>query len=162
MTTNEMIFKTISTKTTKVAKFAPILIDMGYEVIDDNGWNGCDCFIVRNPKTNKSICFSKGYDNKRRLFDTCFAIETYDFKKVDFVRFLSKPRRDTYEKPSIYSQFRAKYKNAKWDNEYHGDKIISIRKQIEKLQKELEYHIENRDSALETIWEVKDFILENM
>lgn len=163
MTTNEMILKTIKTKTTKEAKYAPILADMGYEVIADNGWNGCSCYVVNNPRTNRSVCFSKGYDNKKHLYDGGYMISTFYFEKVDYVGYLNTHRDNTYKRntPSKYKEMRWKFDHAKWDNWYHGKEIMELRGRIENLEKELEYHINKRDKALQDIDEVHTFILEN-
>lgn len=162
MTTNEMILKTIKTKTTKEAKYAPILIDMGYEVIANNGWNGCNCYIVVNPKTQRSVCFSKGYDNKKHLYDCGCMINTFYFDKVNYVSYLTTDRKPYREESTEYRKMRWKLTRAKWDNKYHGDSIVVLRNQILELEKKLEYHINKRDEALQEIDEVRTFILENM
>lgn len=163
MTTNEMIFKTLKTKATKEAKYAPILIDMGYELLTGNmGWSDYDYYTIRNPKTGRTLCISKDGNNKRKLFDTFCSIDTYDFTKVDFVKYLSTNRKHKSTEPSIYKQMRYRFERAKWDNDYHGDKIMRLREQMESLEKELDYHIRNRDNALMELIDVRDFILENM
>lgn len=91
MTTNEMIYKTLTTKLTKEPIYKSILEDLGY-VVFDSDCSAYSNWAIKNEKTSREIVISKDYDNKRGLFDPYNRIETKDIRKVDYVGFLNKKR----------------------------------------------------------------------
>lgn len=97
MTTNEMIYKTITTKLTKEPKYKSILEDMGYKVYNSD-MSACGCWTVENPENGRCILFSKGYDSRRRLYGGYKPVETKDFKKVNFVGYLKKRKYNVLKK----------------------------------------------------------------
>lgn len=66
ITVNEMIYKTITTKTSKEPKYKDVLKAMGYTVYNSS-WSEYDYWAVKNETTDRMIVFSKGYDKKKRL-----------------------------------------------------------------------------------------------
>ncbi len=135
MTTNEMILKTISTKTTKEPKYKSILENMGY-VICISDWGECGCWCVENPVTDRLVVFSKGYDKKKRLYGGYKPIKEKDYKKIDFVGYLKCTRTYGDKKTNKYNELRNEIKLTK---EY----IKDYKKDMEKAQKKIEEAIKN-------------------
>ena len=164
MTTNEMIYKTITTKLAKEPIYKSILEDLGYEVYD-SGWSYYDNWTVRNKETKKQILISKhNYTNRKALFNGALHIRANDLKKVNYVDLLSKNKpnvtRPEYANyiynnfvTSKYSELRHNISNIKSDVNYlnyrinfaKGD-IDNAIKRIEKLNKDIEqYYLEIED-----------------
>ena len=144
MTTNEMIYKTISTKVAKEPIYKSVLEDLGYEVYD-SGWSEYDNWTVGSKSTNKSVVLSKGYDNKKGLFDKQDRIPTKNIKKVNFADYLNKNRsaewRDAGKKRSRYYRLRTIIKSSKSNIWWYEDLYTHKKEQIEELTKDLErYH----------------------
>ena len=143
MTTNEMILKTISTKTTKEPKYKSILEDMGY-VICISDWGECGCWCVENPVTDRLVVFSKGYDKKKRLYGGYKPIKEKDYKKIDFVGYLKCTRTYGDKKTNKYNEQKAQkkieeaiknfeYLQSRYDE--NVSKLEECRKKVKELKK---------------------------
>lgn len=141
MTTNEMIYKTITTKLTKTPVYKSVLEDLGYEVIDRE-WSSYNNWTIKNKATGNMVMFSKDYDNKRGLFDGPNRIKTNDFKKVDYVDLLNKHKRDSFNNNETkYAKLRRTITSYKWYIDLYKKRIKEKQKEIEKLNNELEEYI---------------------
>ena len=140
MTTNEMIYKTISTKLTKTPIYKSVLEDLGYEVFDST-WSSYNNWAVKNKKTGRVILFSKGYDNKRRLYDNATSIKAGDFKKVNYVDYLSKNKstinQPYFEKPTEYHGLRVTIRGSKSSIKFYEGYIREKQKEVEKINDEI-------------------------
>lgn len=138
MTTNEMIYKTLTTKVTKEPKYKSILEDMGY-VICNSDWGECGCWCVENPVTDRLVVFSKGYDRKKRLYGGYRPIKTKDYKKIDFVSYLKCTRTYSDRKTNKYNELRNDIKITKEYIEYYKKDMEKAQEKIEKAIKDFEY-----------------------
>lgn len=140
MTTNEMIYKTISTKLTRTPIYKSVLEDLGYEVYDST-WSSYNYWAVRNKKTGKTILFSNGYDNKRRLYDNATPIKANDYKKVDYVGYLNK------NKPTInhpyFEEISGKYSMLRVTIRQSKSMIKAYERWINEKQEKLDEIIED-------------------
>lgn len=160
ITVNEMIYKTITTKTNKEPKYKNVLEAMGYTVYNSS-WSEYDYWAVKNETTNRMVVFSKGYDKKKRLYDEWRTIKDKDFKKVNLTGYLNCAREhynpyNTTE--SKYRKLREKFKQAKISIRYNNEDIDRIQKRINELTKDLERTKERKDENLKIIDEVKTAI----
>ena len=152
MTTNEMILKTISTKLTKEPIYKSILEDLGYEVYDSK-WSAYNNWAIKNKKTGNTVLFSKGYDNKKRLYDTSRPINARNFKEVDYVGLLKKEKRPRFSNTntSEYAILRDKIKESKWSIEYYKKDIEGKRKRLDEIMNDIkryEGYISNSEACL--------------
>lgn len=155
MTTNEMIMATIKTKLTKQPKYKSILEDLGY-IVYDSTWSYYNNWSVKNPETGRTVLLSKGYDNKKRLYDLCSSIthKAKNINKVDLVGYLKKPRIERTEESKYKKAMRellAEKRHIKWAD----DDIQTIQSKIEKLQKELQYHEGRKEESEKKIEEIR-------
>lgn len=138
LTVNEMIYKTLTTKETKVPKYKAILEALGYELVKDHGWSTYDYWAIKLKEDNRILVISTGYDKKKRLYKTASAIKTKDITKVDFVNLIKINRSETrawkLRRPDNKIQ---KYKQAKLD--LHTDLSIceDYKKEIQKAEDEI-------------------------
>lgn len=138
MTTNEMIYKTITTKLTKEPTYKTILEDMGYEVYDST-WSEYNNWAIKNPKTGRTVLFSKGYDNKRRLYDIARPINANNFKLVDYVGLLNKkPYVSPCDNRSEYNKLKDTIGSQKFYIKCWERDIRDIQKKIDALIKDVE------------------------
>lgn len=162
MTTNEMIYKTITTKLTKEPTYKSVLEDLGYEIYDST-WSSYNYWTVKNKRTGKAVLFSKGYDNKRRLYDIARPIETNDFKKVDYVDLLNK-KRDyrLFEECGKYSKLRSVIRESKsmirayerWENEERKE-LEEITDKIKRYNKQKADYQNRLDNARNEVAELR-------
>ena len=160
ITVNEMIYKTITTKTNKEPKYKNVLEAMGYTVYNSS-WSEYDYWAVKNEATNRMIVFSKGYDKKKRLYDEWRTIKDKDFKKVNLTGYLNCIR-EHYNPYNVtkskYRKLREKFKQAKYNLKYSNRKIDEIQQEIDVLTKRLEEAKKYRSEDLKVIDEVKSAI----
>lgn len=142
MTTNDMIYKTITTKLTKEPIYKSVLEDLGYEVYDSD-YSSYNNWAVKNKDTGFAVVLSKGSEGKRTLYDPHWEVECSDIRKVDFVNLLIK-RRDVrrfynaIETHSDYYNLRHDICCSKSDIKYYKDNLDYIKEKIEALNKDLE------------------------
>ena len=138
MTTNEMIYKTISTKLNKEPIYKSVLEDLGYKVYGSE-WSSYNNWAVKNPKTNKMVVISKGYDNKKGLFDGPNCIRTNDIKKVNYVDLLNKDRsvKSSWSEDN-YGYLKATIKEAKRMVRWYERANDEKQKQIDAIKDDIE------------------------
>ena len=146
MTTNEMIYKTLTKKVTKEPKYKSILEDMGLQVYESD-LSHYNYWAVKCETTGQILVISKDRGNKRGLFDPYSLIKHInkenDITKIDFISYLKTTRHmaNRFPKESEYQKLREEIKRCKgWDCEYHKNKIKEIHKKIDILNNDLEYH----------------------
>lgn len=112
MTTNEMIWKTLTTKMEKEPKYRSVLADMGIEIYDSE-CSEQGFWAVRDIATGRNLVVSRGDDGKRRLYgnDGCWDVDTKNVRLVDYIGYLRCPRKyktwhDIYPERSEYSVLR--------------------------------------------------------
>ena len=112
MTTNEMIWKTLTTKMEREPKYRSVLTDMGIEIYDSE-CSEQGFWAVRDIATGRNLVISKDYDGKRRLYgnDGCWGVDTKNVRLVDYIGYLRCPRKyksyyDIYPVRSEYSTLR--------------------------------------------------------
>ena len=142
MTTNEMIYKTITTKMSKEPKFKAVLEDMGFEILDTN-WSDYDYWGIKCRDTGVMIVLSRGYDNKRRLYKNgTHAVKTKEIKKIDFANMLREGRERWYVRSSIpaseYSRLRDSIRDSKRRIALRENDIVDLERQIKQLNDRLE------------------------
>ena len=158
LTTNQMILKTISTKANKEPKYKAILEDMGLKVYKSN-WSVYNNWAVGCPATGKSVCLSKGRDNKKRLYDGYSPIHhVRDFEKVDLLSFLKSPYRPYYKKgiQSEYRELRYSIQNAKRSIKDEEESISDLQKKIDTLNDEMESKKEYLHKAKEDLRKARE------
>ena len=148
MTTNEMIFKTLTTKVTKEPKYKSILEDMGFTIYDSD-CSHYNYWTIKCEATGQILVISRDRENKRGLFDPYSLIKhdnkENDISKIDFVGYLRTTRRmaDRIPKESEYKKLREEIKYCKgWNYKWYKERIEKIKKEIEKLNNSLEYNKE--------------------
>jgi len=141
MTTNEMIYKTISTKLTKTPKYKDVLEDMGFRVYD-SGDSVCGCWTVGLPETNRIVLFSKGYDNKKRLYGGYddSPIHTTNPKMVDYVGLLKSKRIPLRERQGFNG---GKYADIRWVIGLEMDSVRRYEYEIERCERAIARHKED-------------------
>ena len=148
MTTNEMILKTLTTKVTKEPKYKSILEDMGFTIYDSD-CSHYNYWTIKCEATGQILVISRDRGNKRGLFDPYSLIKhdnkENDISKIDFVGYLRTTRRmaDRIPKESEYKKLRKEIEYCKgWNYEWHKKRIEEIGKEIEALNRNLEYNKE--------------------
>ena len=164
MTTNEMIYKTINTKLTKEPVYKSVLEDLGYEVYDSE-WSAYNNWTVKNKETGRAVVLSKGYDNKKGLFNLANHIKCADIKKVDYVAYLNKNKneRGRFETPSEYYCLRLAIKESKsmlkwYEKEMNlkKDEIKKLNNDIERYNKYISDEQKRLDDARKRVMEFKE------
>ncbi len=90
---NKMIANTIATKLHRTPKFKAELEAAGLKIID-NGWSTYNNWAVEGPN-GKTVCLSKGRDNKPRIYNGPGSIASKDaVNAFDFVNYLCIDRTD--------------------------------------------------------------------
>lgn len=142
MTTNEMIYKTLTTKTTKEPKYKSVLEDMGFTIYD-SGLSDYGYWAVKFEATGRVLVISKDRSNKRGLFNPYSLIKhcgkNNDILKVDFVGYLRKRKYDRTKKQSVYSELRWKIERYKYWAEYEAKRVTEAQKEVDKALKYLDY-----------------------
>lgn len=142
MTTNQMIYKTLTTKVTKEPKYKSVLDDMGFTVFE-SGLSHYNYWAIKCNETGRTLVISRDRGNKRGLFDPYSLIKhdgkNNDILKVDFVRYLRKRKYDRTKKQSIYSELRWKIERYKSWAEYEAKRVTEAQKQVDKALEYLDY-----------------------
>ena len=145
---NKAIWEVLTHQYKKDAKEAHKLVSSEYEV---EKWNGS--YHVRNPKTRRTISYNAYNRRGGYILYGAYAGHRKDVNgavKFDFVGCLEKPENfawyemvnKEYEQKrkskskERYEKLRYAVRNIKWEE----DAIESIKKQMEKLQKDMEWH----------------------
>ena len=146
MTINEMIYKTLTTKTTKEPKYSSALKDMGLQIFE-SGYSHYNYWAVKDKMTGRVLVISRDRGNRRGLFDPCCLIKHENKKNsisnIDFIGYLKTTRHMIKRTPeeSEYSKLRKEIRNCKgWEYKYHEDEIEKIQMKIDELNRSLEYH----------------------
>lgn len=145
---NIAIYKVLTTQFKKDAKEAHEAVKAaGYEITKNGGR-----FEVYNPDTNRWLYIADNgwrgcriihghYTRQMRIFNSRSAEEILKF---DFVGCLEKPTNEAYykmireaEQRSNAKQKYERLKSARWYVKYETEKLESVQKKIEELQKEL-------------------------
>lgn len=142
-TINEMIYNALRTKKDKTPKYYDVLIKLGYKLESDHGWSAQGYWMVEN------IVISKDRNGKVALFNPSFYIATgkENIKKVDYESYIAAQRKKREKKSDnccesnvdAYKRLKRNANNT-WSIKYHEGKIEDIHEQIEKLNKDAEYH----------------------
>lgn len=139
LTVNEMIYKTLTTKETKVPKYKAVLEALGFELVKDHGWSHYDYWGIKMKEDNRILVISQGYDKIKRLYKTAQAVKSKDITKVDFVNLINIDRNATrwYNRrlPDTNIQ---QYKRAKETYETDLSICEDHKKRIKKAEDELE------------------------
>lgn len=147
ITINEMIYKTLTTKTTKEPKYKKELEALGLEIIMD-GWSGYyNYWSIRNPLTDRELVISKDYAGRKNIFNPYDSIakDSHYIKKIDFLDYLNCNRPSYDERlpqKSKYRKWRETLKDNKHWKGYHERKIQELEKEKEKLDKAIREQIE--------------------
>ena len=145
LTVNEMIYKTLTTKETKVPKYKAVLEALGYELVKDHGWSHYDYWAIQLKEDNRILVISQGYDKQKRLYKTAQAVNSKDIKKVDFVNLININRSATrwYNRRMPDTNIQ-KYKSAKEDYRIYSsiyedkkEKVKALEEQLEKAKEEV-------------------------
>ena len=149
LTVNEMIYKTLTTKETKVPKYKAVLEALGYELVKDHGWSHYDYWAIKLKEDNRILVISQGYDKKKRLYKTAQPVSSKDITKVDFVNLINTDRSATrwYNRQMPDTNIQ-KYKRAKTDYEI----ALSLCKDSKKKVNEVEAKLEAEKKSLR-YWE---------
>lgn len=149
LTVNEMIYKTLTTKETKVPKYKEVLEALGFELVKDHGWSHYDYWAIKLKEDNRILVISQGYDKQKRLYKTASAVKSKDIKKVDFANLINIDRSATrWYNRRIPDTNIQKYKSAKRDYEI----ALSIREDSKKKVNEVEAKLEAEKKSLK-YWE---------
>lgn len=151
MTTNEMIYKTITTKLTKEPKFKSILEDMGY-VVYESEWSEYGNWTVKNPKNGRMVALSRSYDRKRGLYDGWKYIKDStdgDIRKVNLVGYLGKEKISRQRVNAEYKNLRAKIKECKKNIKEQEDYLEFYRDGLDKWLKYYEEKFEACQSQID-------------
>lgn len=137
LTVNEMIYKTLTTKETKVPKYKAILEALGYELVKDHGWSHYDYWAIRIKEDNRILVISQGYDKQKRLYKTAHFVKTNDISKVDFVNLINTDRSANrwYNRRSETNI--QKYKSAKQDYKLYLSICEDQRNKVKDLEEQL-------------------------
>ena len=142
MTTNQMIYKTLTTKVTKEPKYKSVLEDMGFTVFE-SGLSHYDYWAIKCNETGRTLVISKDRGNKRGLFDPYSLIKhdgkNNDILKVDFARCLKKHKYSRSIKQSKYSELRWKIERYKSWAEYEAKRVTEAQKEVDKALEYLDY-----------------------
>ena len=151
MTTNEMIYKTITTKLTKTPTYKSVLEDLGYEVYDSE-WSYYNNWTVKNKETGKEVVLSQGYDNKKAIFNRSKRINANNLKKVNYVDLLRKNRpnvSDPFLTNYVYRNFEeGKYADLRRTIQSNKVYIESCKMRIDMYKEELDRISKNIDDAM--------------
>lgn len=160
MTTNEMIRRTLKTKTTKEPKYRDVLADMGIEVYD-SGNSEQGFWAVRDTATGKNLVISKGYDNRVHIYgDNGFRqVKVKDLSLFDYMGYLKCKRDRKGGTPYFnvgyvnteYKGLRCAISDGKRDIRWAERDIKEVDKKIESLMKEKEWHEERLARATNSI-----------
>jgi uncharacterized protein YegP (UPF0339 family) len=165
LTVNEMIYKTLTTKETKVPKYKSVLEALGYELVKDHGWSHYDYWAIKIKEDNRILVISQGYDHKRHIYKTANLIKTNDIAKVDFVNLINTDRSANRWYNRRTETNIQRYKSAKQDYKIYlsicedqRNKVKSLEEQLAKAREDVirwEKYAENRktnlDEAIATI-----------
>ena len=153
-----MVWKVLNTKSeTKVRREIAVLEAMGYTVFKGN-WSSYNYFEIFNPNNNVSLNVSKGYDNKRRLYNKAFPIKGIA-EKVDYIALLNRERTPykAVETTSENAKMRETLRFNKWLAGWKLEDIEKAKKEIEKKQKELERIEAGYREAIDNIESVREW-----
>lgn len=147
LTVNEMIYKTLTTKITKVPKYKDVLEALGYILDKDHDWSVYDYWGIKMAESNHTLLISKGYDNQRRLYKTATHVETKDISKVDFVNLIKTDRSATRwynrrmpeTKIQQYKGLKKSYRSDLSICESYKQKIIKVEEQLEEEKERLKH-----------------------
>lgn len=142
MTTNQMIYKTLTTKVTKEPKYKSVLEDMGFTVFE-SGLSHYDYWAVKCDKTGRTLVISKDRGNKRGLFDPYSLIKhdgkNNDILKVDFAGYLKKHKYDKSIKQSEYAELRWNIERYKYWADFELNRVNEAQKVFDRALEHLEY-----------------------
>ena len=157
MTTNEMIWKTLTTKTEKEPKYKSVLADMGIEIYDSES-SEQGFWAVRDVNTGRNLVISKDYDGKRRLYgnDGCWDVKTKSVKLVDYIGYLRCPRKyktyyDIHPVRSEYNVLRDSISTQKRYVSMWECELRKIHKKIGDLMEERNRYEEYRNEAYDSL-----------
>ena len=145
LTVNEMIYKTLTTKETKVPKYKEVLEALGFELVKGHGWSHYDYWAIQLKEDNRILVISQGYDKQKRLYKTAQAVNSKNIKKVDFANLINIDRSATrwYNRQMPTTNIQ-KYKSAKEDYRIYSsiyedkkEKVKALEEQLEKAKKEV-------------------------
>ena len=157
LTVNDMIFKTINTKISQEPRYKEVLEQMGY-VVYNSEWSTYEKWTVKNPSTGRMVCFSKGYDNKRRLYDGFGSIKG-NIKKVNLVGYLNCTRKHE-DTQSPYKELRIRIRGAKRDIREEHERIADIQREIDQLKEEMDRRLEKLAGYEETLRDARERVAE--
>lgn len=165
ITINEMIYKTLTTKTTKEPKYKKELEALGLEIIVD-GWSGYyNYWSIRNPLTDRELVISKDYAGRKNIFNPYDSIakDSHHIQKIDFLGYLSCNRPSYNErlpKKSKYREWRETLKDGKYWKDYHEKRIQKLEIEKEKLDtaihEQIKYCNKYQDKIDTVRYHVKD------
>ena len=152
---NEAIYAVLTTQYKKDVKESHNIVEAaGYQISKFNGdW------YIHNKETGRKLFahYSKYNDRYARRYAREYIDGNGNAKKAkisekfDFVGYLDKPLNTEWNEMKSYSFQENRYskqayvlKSARWEVEYHTEKLASIQKQIANLQKDLIYHAERK------------------
>ena len=149
---NKAIFEVISTQFKKDAKDSHRIVEeSGYDIYKMDG-----AFHVRNRETGKSI-YARYNDYFTKILIYNYN-KTASYKigevKFDFVNYLEKPKNTAWNeiRYGTSNRFRSQadaLHHAKWDIDYHKERIAKIQGQIKSLQSDLIYQAKEQAKAEE-------------
>ena len=144
LTVNEMIYKTLTTKETKVPKYKAVLEALGYELVKDHGWSHYDYWAIKIKEDNRILVISQGYDHKRHIYKTANLIKTNDIAKVDFANLINTDRSANRWYNRRAETNIQRYKSAKQDYKLYlsicedqRNKVKSLEEQLDKAREDV-------------------------
>lgn len=155
MNTNEMIYKTLRTKTNKEPKYRAVLADLGIEVYDST-FSTQGFWSVRYIPTGKMLVISKGYDNRVHLYGGENGYQNphaKDLKLFDYIGFLRCDRKKEgrpYFSDSVFTEYKALMKDirqGKSDIRWAERDIEEVSKRIADLMEQKKHYEERLADA---------------
>ena len=155
ITVNDMIYSTLTTKSSKEPKYRNILEAFGYTLTNQHDWSDYDYWGIQCAD-GSVLVISKTYGNERGLFKTAHLIHTKNIKKVNFVG-LIKSKRERFSSDSLIptnlvTQYKYKkdiVETDKWLYDSARKDVEAIEKKLEKAKKYLDYCTDNYNKTIE-------------
>lgn len=145
MKTNEMIWKTLTTKVGKEPKFRSILVDMGIEIYDSE-CSEQGFWAVRDTATGRNLVISKDYDGKRTLYgnDGCWDVETKNVRLVDYIGYL-RCQREYKNYYDLHPEYNSEYRKLRHRISTEKDSASLWSWELKKIDKKIADLMEERE-----------------
>jgi hypothetical protein len=151
LTVNEMIYKTLTTKVSKIPKYKDELEALGYKLNSTHAWSTYDYWGIETGIPGRILLISSGYDKKKRLYKTAKHIKTKDITKVDFEN-LIKTNRESFNQ--VHASRITQYKQTKMCYKTGLAILEDKKKEYEQARLSLEYWEKSVQKDKQTLDEI--------